>query len=199
MTVLPPPVHAKSEGRRRRHFGTFGSARDNFQAEGVIVASSMRPPFHHDVALRFRRLAAAVLIGLAAALIALPALAGTDGTVSPDEALQQASRGELTIIDIRRPDEWRASGVPAGAAQATVNFSRGSADFLARIRQLTDGDKSAPIALICAGGVRSRHAARLLRSRGYDNVLDIDEGMFGSAAGPGWLRRELPLEACSSC
>ena len=56
-----------------------------------------------------------------------------------------------------------------------------------------------PIALICAGGVRSRHAARLLHQRGYTQVTDIREGMFGSRSGPGWLRRGLPTEACDGC
>jgi len=159
----------------------------------------MRPPFHHDVALLFRRLAAAVLIGLAAALIFTAAEAGTDGIITPQAALDRASHGELTIIDIRRPDEWRDTGLPAGAARATVNFSRGGSDFLARMRKVTGGDKDAPIALICAAGVRSRHAAALLRNRGYRNVLDISEGMLGNARGPGWLQRQLPTEPCSEC
>jgi rhodanese-related sulfurtransferase len=125
--------------------------------------------------------------------------AGAQTIVTAEQALRMARGGEITIIDIRRPDEWRETGIPAGAELATVRTIRGPAEFLRRIAKLTKGDKSTPIALICAAGVRSKHASRLLQSRGYTQVLDISEGMLGSRAGTGWLARKLPVKACDGC
>jgi len=119
--------------------------------------------------------------------------------VAPGDALAMARAGQVTIIDIRRPDEWRDTGIPQGAKRATVQFSRGTSKFLARIAKLTGGDKSQPIALICAGGVRSKHASRLLKNRGYTQVLDVSEGMLGNQHGAGWLRRGLPVRPCTDC
>jgi rhodanese-related sulfurtransferase len=119
--------------------------------------------------------------------------------VAPGDALAMARAGQITIIDIRRPDEWRDTGIATGAKRATVHFSRGAAKFLNRIAKLTGGDKSQPIALICAAGVRSKHASRLLKNKGYTQVLDISEGMLGNHRGAGWLRRDLPVRPCEDC
>ncbi len=141
---------------------------------------------------------AAVLIILAIVLNGAGG-AGAQRIVAPDTALTMAREGQVMIIDIRRPDEWRETGIPAGAERATVRPSRGANSFLRRIAQLTNGDKNMPIALICAVGVRSKHASRLLRSRGYSGVLDISEGMLGNGNGAGWLRRNLPVSSCKNC
>ena len=119
--------------------------------------------------------------------------------IAPDQALQLARGGDITIIDIRRPDEWRKTGIPLGAERATVRFNRGANSFLRRIAQLTGGDKTKRIALICAAGVRSKHAIRWLSNRGYTQVLDISEGVQGNHRGVGWLARDLPVNACEDC
>lgn len=135
---------------------------------------------------------------LAVLLIFAPA-ALSQTVVSPDQALQLARGGQVTIIDIRRPDEWRQSGLPAGGERATVRLSRGPNEFLHKIAKLTQGDKSKPIALICAAGVRSGYAAKLLASRGYTQVMDISEGMLGNGHGAGWLARDLPISIFKDC
>ena len=135
---------------------------------------------------------------LAVLLIFAPA-ALSQTVVSPDQVLQWAHGGQVTIIDIRRPDEWRQSGLPAGAERATVRLSRGPNEFLHKIAKLAQGDKSKPIALICAAGVRSGYAAKLLASRGYTQVMEISEGMLGNGHGAGWLARDLPISICKDC
>jgi rhodanese-related sulfurtransferase len=146
-----------------------------------------------------RALAAASALILLAVLLVGGSEAMSEGIVAPEQALRMAREGEVTIIDIRRPDEWRKTGVPSGAQRATIRSSLGTSGFLSRIAALTKGDKSAPIALICAGGVRSKHASRLLRKRGYTQVMDISEGMLGNGKGAGWLRRKLPISPCPNC
>ena len=136
-------------------------------------------------------------LGIALGLSSRPA--GAQEVVSAPAALERQTAEAVTIVDIRRPEEWRETGLPVGARRATILSPNGNLGFLSRIEDITGGDRSMPIALICAGGVRSRHAARLLHQRGYTQVSDIREGMFGSRSGPGWLRRGLPTEACDGC
>ena len=135
---------------------------------------------------------------LAVLLIFAPA-ALSQTVVSPDQALQLARGDRVTIIDIRRPDEWHQSGLPAGTERAMVRLSRGPNEFLHKIAKLTQGDKSKPIALICTAGVRFGYAAKLLASRGYTQVMDISEGMLGNGHGAGWLARDLPISIFKDC
>jgi rhodanese-related sulfurtransferase len=113
-----------------------------------------------------------------------------DGPVlTAPQALQAAAEGRLILVDIRRPDEWAATGSPAPAHRLDMRDPA----FTDRLFQLTAGDPTRPIALICAAGVRSARLAARLRDAGFTNVSDVAEGMRGSAAGPGWLARGLPL------
>ena len=135
--------------------------------------------------------------GVARATVAQGTLAHT--MVVPDQASRLARDGQDTIIDIHWPDEWQETGVPSGAKRATIHSRLGSAGFLNRIATLTKRDKTTPVALICAAGVRSKHAGRLLRGHGYTQVLDISEGMLGNGKGAGWIGRKLPLNPCPDC
>ena len=52
------------------------------------------------------------LLSLMVLLLAWPAGAAV---LSPDTAAARAGAGKLTIVDVRLPDEWAATGLPAGA------------------------------------------------------------------------------------
>ena len=115
---------------------------------------------------------------------------------APD-ALAAVQAGKVKLVDIRTPQEWRQTGVAPGAGR--VDFYLGPEHLLAGILQQAGGDKNAPIALICRTGSRTTHAQKFLQAQGFTHVLNVKEGMAGSAAGPGWLRRGLPVEACAQC
>ena len=55
---------------------------------------------------------------------------------------------------------------------------------------------SDPIALICRTGNRTTQVQRYLQGQGFTNVYNVKEGMAGSGAGPGWIKRGLPVESC---
>lgn len=112
---------------------------------------------------------------------------GTDLT-APD-ALAAAKAGTITLIDIRRPDEWARTGVGQGAIPIDMRSERFLHDLMAQ----TKGRRDQPIALICARGVRSARVAQALTEAGFTQILDVPEGMMGSGAGPGWLKRGLPV------
>lgn len=142
-----------------------------------------------------RRLIAGGLAGAAALVTGglywrstLPSLSG-GGLLSPDEAHTRASAGEILLIDIRRPDEWAETGLGTSARPLDMRVP----DFATQLLEIAGGDPSAPVALICARGVRSRHVTAALREAGFTQIYDVPEGMLGSVAGPGWLERGLPV------
>ncbi|MEM8554432.1 MAG: rhodanese-like domain-containing protein [Pseudomonadota bacterium] len=109
--------------------------------------------------------------------------------ITPVEAHQLAQSGEITLVDIRRPDEWSRFGLGEGAHPLDMRRP----DFTEALSVLVDGDHSQPVALICAGGVRSKYMTARLTEAGFTHIIDIPEGMMGSRVGPGWMRRGLPL------
>ncbi len=141
------------------------------------------------------------LVFLLALLAALPAHAEDNGLLSAPDAWQQSGEGALLIIDIRTESEWRETGIPEGAGRSSLFLAYGlpNLDFVDEVTALTDGDRSRPIALICAAGVRSAIAHLLLESEGFEHIYDIGEGMAGSGDGPGWIARGLPVEDCGAC
>ncbi|MEX0283143.1 MAG: rhodanese-like domain-containing protein [Paracoccaceae bacterium] len=110
------------------------------------------------------------------------------GSLLVDEAYGRAVAGTITLIDIRRPDEWNATGVGEGAHPIDMRRD----DFINALEQVAGPDRTQPIALICARGVRSARLSKRLTQAGFTQIIDVPEGMLGSAAGPGWLARDLP-------
>ena len=115
--------------------------------------------------------------------------------ISADEGFARAQAGELTIIDVRSPAEWRQTGVAVGARRATIHNPPGLAGFLAEVAAIVGEDKSKPIAMICALGGRSAAATK----QGFTSVFNIGEGMLGGGGKPGWIARGLPVEPCERC
>lgn len=104
-------------------------------------------------------------------------------------AHMQAQQGAIFLIDIRTPREWRATGIGEGAHPIDMRHE----DFVQALELLTEGNRAAPVALICARGVRSARLSNQLTQAGFTNIIDVPEGMLGSAAGPGWVRAGLPV------
>lgn len=109
--------------------------------------------------------------------------------LSVAEAHAAALAGEVTLVDIRRPDEWRLTGIGEGAQPLDMR----RADFETALAELLGGDRAAPVALICARGVRSARMATRMAKAGFTHVFDVPEGMLGSGAGAGWLGAGLPV------
>lgn len=106
-----------------------------------------------------------------------------------DAVASLAAAGEILLVDIRTPEEWRASGVAAPAHPLDMRDPA----FPAKLQALMAANPGRPVALICATGGRSGFASGKLAEYGMSGVIDVSEGMFGSAAGPGWLKRGLPV------
>jgi rhodanese-related sulfurtransferase len=138
---------------------------------------------------------------LLAATLCLAA-AGTQAQakdISALEANAELQAGKVTLIDIRRPDEWRQTGIAKGARRVNMIQPGGAQGFLDALLKETGGRKDAPIALICRTGNRTTQLQKFLEMQGFTNVANVKEGMVGSSAGPGWMKRGLPVEDCSRC
>ncbi len=120
-------------------------------------------------------------------------------TLAAPEAYAQAQAGKLTLIDIRRPDEWRQTGVAKDALQINMAHPQGMAGFVQQVTAELGGDRNVPIGLICRTGNRTTQMQQVLREAGFTQVYNVKEGMAGGVAGPGWIARGLPLQACDRC
>jgi rhodanese-related sulfurtransferase len=105
-------------------------------------------------------------------------------TLSPQKAYDQLSKStDAVIVDVRNPDEWATTGIPAGAALIPLP------QFEQRAPQELPKDK--PIYVICNSGNRSTVASAILIKDGYKKVYNIDGGIQA------WLRAGLPVEPYS--
>jgi rhodanese-related sulfurtransferase len=103
------------------------------------------------------------------------------------------------LIDVRSPEEWRQSGIPANALAIALHQAGGLEAFQQAVLKAVKGHRDQPIAVICAAGSRSHRAQGLLEQAGFTQVQDVSEGMFGHDNLPGWIKRGLPVVSCKDC
>lgn len=124
-------------------------------------------------------------------LASMMSLKGEDRTAKPvqrlsaREAHERLNAGELILIDVRTPDEWRQAGTAKGAKRATLQDE----DFLKQVVEHA-GAPEAAIAFICRSGQRSGQAAAQARAAGFMQVFNVVGGMEGP---DGWLAQRLPV------
>ena len=111
--------------------------------------------------------------------------------MSAAEAHEKATKGEITLVDVRTPDEWKQTGVPASAHAITMH--QDGPKLLAELDRVLGGDRSKPLAIICRTGNRTGSLAGPLQKAGYARVIDVSEGVSGSRAGQGWFKAGLPV------
>ena len=89
--------------------------------------------------------------------------------ISTDEAAERIAGGHL-ILDVREPDEYAE-----GALEGVIHIPRGHLEAQIENRIV---DKSLPVVIYCAGGIRSAFAAKTMQELGYEQVASMDGG-FG--------------------
>ena len=78
-------------------------------------------------------------------------------------SIDQGKADGMTIIDIRRPEEWAARALPQADMQVEMtDLLNDPAAHLEAGRQYL---------LVCAAGARTQHTAAILTQQGYDNVF----------------------------
>ena len=132
---------------------------------------------------------AVAVIGVVRALG--PGAASAGQVLSAAEAHQKALRGEITLVDVRTPEEWKQTGLPASAHAITMHQQ--GPKFVEQLDAALGGDRSKPLAVICRTGNRTGSLVGPLEKAGYTNVINVAEGMAGGRYGAGWARSGLPL------
>ena len=98
-------------------------------------------------------------------------------SVSAARAVQLVSEG-MALLDVRERNEWTS-----GHAPQAVHVPLG--DLAKAPRRL---HKDRPVLVVCASGMRSRSAAKELRSLGFD-AASVSGGMAGWQSAGGSVRR----------
>jgi molybdopterin/thiamine biosynthesis adenylyltransferase/rhodanese-related sulfurtransferase len=80
------------------------------------------------------------------------------------------AKESLNVLDVREPDEFEQ-----GALAGAIHIPRGHLEAQIETRIV---DKSSPVVVYCAGGVRSAFATKTLQDLGYTNVVSMAGG-FG--------------------
>ncbi|MBC3538330.1 rhodanese-like domain-containing protein [Rufibacter sediminis] len=94
----------------------------------------------------------------------------TIASISPTEFEQRYQQDStIRVIDVRKPSEYQSEHVET-ASNAPLDYLN---DYLAEI------PKDEEVYLHCAGGYRSMIAASILKARGYDNLVNVQEGFKG--------------------
>jgi molybdopterin/thiamine biosynthesis adenylyltransferase/rhodanese-related sulfurtransferase len=89
--------------------------------------------------------------------------------VSTETAAEHIAAG-YTVLDVREPDEFQEGALPGA-----IHIPRGHLESQVEGRLI---DKTAPVVVYCAGGVRSAFAAKTMQELGYERVESMDGG-FG--------------------
>src|SRR5262245_50721551 len=89
--------------------------------------------------------------------------------VTVAEVKNRLDRGEYwTLLDVREREEYRA-----GHLEGALSLPRGFLEL--RVEEAVP-DKSTPLLVYCASGVRSLMAARTLKDMGYEQVVSLAGG-----------------------
>ncbi len=92
--------------------------------------------------------------------------------------LSEKLKKGVKIVDIRRPDEWKTTGVVEGSILLTAFDGRGRfvPDFPSRLAEAVD--KEEEVILICRTGNRTGVLANALATQGgYSRVVNVTDGI----------------------
>lgn len=106
-----------------------------------------------------------------------------------NSGLQRLMQESVPVIDIRRPEEWRETGMVEGSRGITFVDANGRLvpGFLEAFSETVSKDQ--PVVLICRTGNRTDVLARHLVERmGYSQVYNVRDGIMG------WLVEGRPVE-----
>lgn len=128
--------------------------------------------------LNSRRLSGLLML----AVLSVTGVTNADVSELTNEGLEALVADDVIVIDVRRDDEWKRTGLIAGSHPITFFDARGRydvADWLSRVEAISEADeRSRKVVLICARGVRSSKIANLLDQRlGFTEVYNVTKGI----------------------
>ena len=88
--------------------------------------------------------------------------------IDTNEAASRIATGGVIVLDVREPDEYEQGALPDA-----LHIPRGHLEAQIEARIV---EKTAPVLVYCAGGVRSAFATKTLHELGYTNVVSVAGG-----------------------
>lgn len=117
------------------------------------------------------------------------------GQLSPQQLTQLHQQKKALILDIRTPEEWKATGIIPNSHPLQFFDKKGNNDpdkWLAEVKKL-QADKDQPIVLVCRSGNRSSMVGKLLTQKlKMNNIHHLSNGMSH------WLKSSQPVEKCTA-
>ena len=92
-------------------------------------------------------------------------------SITPDELADKMAEEKVLVIDVRRPGEFSAEHIDGAKSLPLDYISELMAEF----------PKEQTMYIHCAGGYRSMIASSILKSRGFDNLVDVAGGFTAIA------------------
>lgn len=122
-----------------------------------------------------------VLALVSGGLLAWPMISGGGASgLSAAQAVQLINREKAVVVDVCEADEY-AAGHVSGAKSVPLS------QFKERLPQVVK-NKTVPLVLVCARGMRARRAVALARQLGYDKAQALTGGMTA------WREANMPVE-----
>jgi hydroxyacylglutathione hydrolase len=88
------------------------------------------------------------------------------------------ANGQLQVLDVRTDPEWKGGHVPHARHIAMPQLRQRAGEL----------DKSKPVAVYCASGYRASIATSILRSEGFEKVMNVPGSWHA------WKEAGLPVE-----
>ncbi len=102
--------------------------------------------------------------------------------------LEKMMKDGVTLVDIRRKEEWQQTGIVKGAKTITFFNRNGSINpnFVPEFTAIAKADKA--VALMCRTGSRTRAASQaIVQQLGYKKVYNVTHGITG------WIAEKRPV------
>jgi rhodanese-related sulfurtransferase len=98
-------------------------------------------------------------------------------SLSPQQASELISHGDVEVVDVRDPKEWSGGHLPGARLVPLDQLQKNAKALLTR-----DG-----VLFVCAAGVRSQTAARIAAAAGLTRIYNLSSGTRG------WVKAGLAL------
>jgi rhodanese-related sulfurtransferase len=121
--------------------------------------------------------------GLSIFLLCISGASGQKGVVlSASEFQEQINQPGIQLLDVRTSKEYTAGHIKNSLQADWLNEKQ----FKERVKHL---DKAKPLYIYCGSGVRSNDAGRWLRNNGFQQVLELQNGIVS------WKKNQNSLES----
>lgn len=104
--------------------------------------------------------------------------------ITAQQAYKEISSSNLTLIDVREPNEWADTRCAENASRIALQ----NPNFVEEVLHLVNNDKNASIAVYCKSGMRGGEAVKRLKAAEFTNVVNVEGGILK------WISEQLPVK-----